>query len=201
MAQLHVSSISDVKIGAATVLAYGANLYEGGVSGHDVPHVDRDGVERPDQPYTLEGTFAAAELRHAAAQHILATSDLETAELVTFENGIVHGSDLASLCTRAHLDEAAAAFGVPVAGDVAVVIWDSHGVTQRAVSPVRLFPAGMERAPAVLLEHFRSRGEPRSAQLAAGAARVLAGMVVKTLTELAAIQAEDDAEDDAEIDE
>ena len=184
--QLHVSSVSGVKIDAATVLAYGAPLFADGVVGHDVPHIDHNNVERVEQPYTLLGTFAAAGLRHAAAQHLFLTPDDSREALVTFENGIVKGADLHGLCTQAALDDAAAGLKIPVAdvaGDVAVIILSMHSVTEYAVSPVRLFPAGMERDPAVLLEHFRRGGQPRSAQLAAGAARVIAAALVTVVRE------------------
>jgi hypothetical protein len=93
---------------------------------HDVPHVDTDGVDRPEQPYTLEGTWRAARLRHAQAKRGIAAAGTTSRELITFENGIVHGADLATLCTEDALAAAAEKFGVPVAavhGDVAAVRW------------------------------------------------------------------------------
>lgn len=185
--QLHVSSRSTSKVAAARIVWHCFDAYEcHHVIGHDVPHVDDDGIERPEQPITLPGTWAAAKLRHAQAKR-MATDPIE---LITFENGIVGPDDLVTLCSRSELAAAATKFGVPVKdvrGDIAVVIWETNAGLEfweqyhapgprvvRALSPVRLFPAGMEKNSVALLEHFASRGEPRSAQLAAGAARVVA---------------------------
>ena len=189
MSTLHLSSQSPVKIAAARIVAHSVTPTYNNIVGHDVPHVDTDGVERPEQPYTLEGTWRAARLRHAQAKREIAAAGTTSRELITFENGIVHGADLATLCTEDALAAAAEEFGVPVGavhGDVAAVLWESaaslpsyeqlHPRVVLALSPVRLFPAGLEATPEALVAHFGGRGEPRSAQLAAGAAQAVGFM-------------------------
>ena len=185
--QLHVSSRSTLKVAAARIVRHCFAGHEClHVIGHDVPHLDDNGIERPEQPRTLPGTWTAAELRHAQAKRMMVVPS----ELITFENGIVGPDDLVTLCSVAELAAAASEFGVPVKdvrGDVAVVIWETKAGLEfwelfhapdprvaRAHSFVRLFPAGMEKDTTALLEHFARRGEPRSAQLVAGAASVIA---------------------------
>ena len=176
MSTLHLSSQNPVKVAAARIVAHSVTPAYKNVVGHDVPHVDTNGVARPGQPYTLEGTWRAARLRHAQAKREIG---LKLCELLTFENGIVDGTDLATICTEDALTAAAEEFGIPVAdvrGDVAAVLWESANMlpfgqysgshTTRALSTVRLFPAGLEATPEALVAHFEGRGESRSAQLA-----------------------------------
>lgn len=180
---LYVSSLSEPKLAAAHVIAH--CFPYSAVVGLDVPHADDNGISRPEQPLTLDGTWVAARLRHAQAKRVLE----DARELITFENGIVRGDDLATLCSEDVLKDAAREFGVDVSdvcGDVAAVIWetaDTDGFwewfygpgshTTHALSPVRLFPAPMESAPDALLGHFEKRAELRQTQLAAGAARAM----------------------------
>ena len=184
---LHVSSRSPPKLAAARIVSHCFAAHnDQAIIGHDVSHLDDNGIERPEQPRTLPGTWTAAELRHAQAKRMMVVPS----ELITFENGIVGHDDLVTLCSVAELAAAANEFGVPVKdvrGDIAVVIWETKAGLElwepfhapdprvaRALSFVRLFPAGMEKDTTALLEHFARRGEPRSVQLAAGAASVIA---------------------------
>ena len=97
MSTLHLSSRNPDKLAAARIVAHSVTPAYKNVVGHDVPHVDTNRVERPGQPYTLEGTWRAARLRHAQAKFEIG---LKLCELLTFENGIVDGTDLATICTE-----------------------------------------------------------------------------------------------------
>lgn len=193
--QLHMalrfSCVSDARRTAVCVLQHCTDTYEDATAS-EARLVDDNGAERSEQPRTLQETWETAELRHA-----LTKADVRgrPGDLITFENGIVCHDELATLCSEVELAAAATEFGVPVndvRGDVAAVIWEAaeHGGSRvdlnglsfpdicvvRALSPVRLFPAGMEETPAALLKHFEGRGELRSSQLGAGAAKVVRGM-------------------------
>ena len=189
---LRFSCVPDARRTAVCVLQHCTNTYED-VIASEARLVDDNGTEPSEQPRTLQGTWEMAELRHARSK---ANVRGKPGDLITFENGIVCHDELATLCSEVELAAAATEFGVPVndvRGDVAAVLWEEateHGASWvelnglsfpdicvvRALSPVRLFPAGMEETPVALLRHFERRGELRSSQLGAGAAKVVRGM-------------------------